>query len=198
VDGRILELLPSWSGLYVLDLGCSTCEEGEALLDAGAKLTCVDQDAVTLAETAKRLPDATCIANDAARFAPIDGERFDVVLVRRPDVAIQTEGWRAAFRKIPTWTSQSGRVIVTTPGAMEARIVRTWLQETDARRIKEAVMDWKDEGHVLIAEGIDPRDEKPQAPSPAGLLAWESSEVPLVCDVRTGKCTPVGKPETDL
>lgn len=182
----------------MLDLGCSTCEEGEALLDAGAQLTCVDQDAVTLAETAKRLPDATCIANDAARFAPIDGERFDVVLVRRPDVAIQNERWCAVFGKIPSWIAQGGHVIVTTPGAMEARIVRALLKETNARRIQEVIMNWKDEGHVLIAEGIEPCDKQPRAQSPAEMLSWESSEIPLVCDVRTGKCTPVGKPETDL
>lgn len=174
----------------MLDLGCSTCEEGKALLDAGAQLTCVDQDGVTMEQTAKRLPAATCITSDAARFTPESGERFDVVLFRRPDVAIQNERWHAAFVKIPSWIAKGGRVIVTTPGALEARIVRTWLKELGSD-IKEVLMDWQDERHVLIAEGIEPRDEQPRAQTLAEKLAWKSDEVPMVCDVRTGKCTPV-------
>ncbi|MGI6590933.1 MAG: hypothetical protein ACOX1O_04890 [Eggerthellaceae bacterium] len=173
-------------------MGCSTCKEGEALLDAGVHLTCVDQDSVTLAQTAKRLPAATCIASDAARFVPPSGKRFDVVLFRRPDVAIQSESWHAAFAKIPSWIAEGGHVLVTTPGAWEARIVRTWLQEAGAQHIKEVRMDWQDEQHALIAEGIEPRSEQQQGQTLAELLAWESSDVPMVCDVRTGQCTPVG------
>ncbi|MGI6217911.1 MAG: class I SAM-dependent methyltransferase [Coriobacteriales bacterium] len=193
MNSRLLELIPSWCGLRVLDLGCSTCEEGESLLEAGVHLTCVDQDGVTMEQTAKRLPAATCIASDAARFVPKSGERFDVVLMRRPDVAIQKERWHAVFGKIPSWIAKDGRVIVTTPGAWEARIVRTWLKEIGTRNIKEVVMDWKDEQHVLIADGIEPRDELPSEQTPAEMLAWESDEIPMVCDVRTGKCTPVSE-----
>jgi trans-aconitate methyltransferase len=187
----LLELLPSWNGLHVLDLGCSDCEEGEALLEAGALLTCVDQDGVTLAKTARRLPEATCVATDAARFSPASGERFDVVLFRRPDVAIQNERWHAAFERIPEWIAKGGRVAVTTPGAMEARIARRWLEEIGARKIEEVSMDWQDERHALVAEGIEPRDGQVRGQSLAEMLAWESDDVPMVCDVRTGKCTPV-------
>jgi trans-aconitate methyltransferase len=175
----------------VLDLGCSTCEEGEALLEAGARLTCVDQDGVTLEQTARRLPAATCVTSDAARFAPEANERFDVVLLRRPDVAIQGERWHAAFGKLPSWIAQGGHVVVTTPGDWEAHIVRTWLEELGTRDIKEVLMDWQDERHVLIAEGIEPRDGQPKAQTPAEMLAWESDDIPMVCDVRTGRCTPV-------
>jgi hypothetical protein len=195
----------------VLDLGCSTCDEGYALVGAGVDLVGVDRDAVTLAETAQRfasfmdakrdaldpsneheeLPKATFVACDAADFKLTDSQRFDLILLRRPDVAIQQEGWRAAFRKMPEWVAPKGQIIVTTPGAFEAKIAREWLQDLDLERIEERMISRKDEHYAVIARGVSAKDGKSNQKTLAEALAWEPDVVPMVCDLRTGKCSSV-------
>jgi SAM-dependent methyltransferase len=192
----VVDFLPRRRPLSVLDLGCSTCEEGEALLASGVRLTLVDRDAVTLAKTAERLAQATCVAADAARVEFPDSERFDVILMRRPDVAVQQAGWHAAFRRLPEWLAQGGRVVVTTPGTFEARIVRAWLEELGAKRIEEHMIDRKDERCVIVAHGVRTEEKCSQQKSLAEALEWDPGSPRMVCDVRTGICTFVGESET--
>ena len=62
----IFSHLPATRPLHLLDIGCSTCTEGQQLLDRGITLTGIDQDGATLDEVRARLPGATFLTMNAA------------------------------------------------------------------------------------------------------------------------------------
>lgn len=187
----------------VLDLGCGPCEEGDALLAAGARLTCVDQDGETNALVRERIPEAEVVTADAAQWLAAGRGPYDAVLVRRPDLFHRVRNWQQVFDLIPAVLAPGGRVVVTTPGRGEARLVERWLSGYSGT-VTEIETGTAEEGYAIVAENV----RKVEAPdgslrdneraSLVQSLMWEDDEPAMVCDVRTGKCTMVssdGRPD---
>ena len=184
----------------VLDLGCGPCEEGEALLAADVRLTCVDQDGETMALVRARIPGAEVVTADAAQWLAAGHGPYDAVLVRRPDLFHRVRNWRQVFDLVPAALAPGGRVVVTTPGRGEARLVERWLAGY-AGTVTVTRTNETEEGYAIMADdvrrvelpanatGADPRDD--DRASLVRSLAWEGDEPAMVCDVRTGKCTVV-------
>jgi trans-aconitate methyltransferase len=183
----------------VLDVGCGPCEEGESLLEAGVRLTCIDQDGETISRVRQRISEAELVAADAAQWLAAGHGPYDVVLMRRPDLFHRARSWRQVFRLLPKALAPDGRVVVTTPGRGEARLAERWLAEL-AGTVNVAETDEEEEGFAIVAEDMrkaeapddtagDPRDD--ERASLVRSLAWEGDEPAMVCDVRTGRCTVV-------
>jgi SAM-dependent methyltransferase len=193
---KLLELLKK-DGRYpekILDIGCGPCLEGERILDKGISLTGIDQDEETIERVRERLPRGVFIAADAARWLEqADGEKdkYDAVLLRRPDLIFRSENWYQVFRRLPKVIREGGRAVVTTPGESEARLCGKWLSETaDAVERSETGID--EEGFVVTAEDFVKNTGEEIDDARASLirsLSWEDDRPGLVCDVRTGKCT---------
>lgn len=135
----------------LLDLGCGECREGPALVGAGVELTGLDADEHAIARARERTPGATFVCADAAALEPGWHEPFDVVLLRRPELAAALGAWERILWSIPWWLSRRGRVIVTTARAIEAELARAWLGQAGlavdpAMRIGEP-----DERYVVTA-----------------------------------------------
>lgn len=70
------------------------------------------------------------VRGDAAR--PPLASRFDIVLVRHPDLSQRSEGWRKALAATVGLLSVRGALLVTTYSLPESEWVRRWLDaETD-------------------------------------------------------------------
>ena len=207
IEVDVIDLLPRRRPLSLLDVGCGPCEEGEALLGAGVELTGLDQDGETIQRARGRLGGARLIAADAAWWLARTHERFDVVLMRRPDLFMRPQNWRQVFSAVQRAVAEDGEVIVTTPGEGEARLVRKWLEEGFSE-VELTRTDWREEGFIVSAREKREVDERPasevqgldvEAPgTPDGTmgglaqsLAWEDDEPVLICDLRTGVCTTV-------
>lgn len=191
----IVELLPAKRPLSVLDLGCSTCMEAEALTEASIHLTGVDQDEESIRLARARVPKARFSTANAEVWQPNDGEQFDAVLMRRPDLVLGSEGWKRTFQRLPHLVVQGGTVLITTPGRLEATLARRMLQEIGVEGPTMNELDFPEEKY-LVTVRINNHDEQARvagghssaAHSLARELAW-SDEPAWVCDARTGVCT---------
>lgn len=147
----IVRCLPSTRPLRVFDVGGSECPEGETLVASGAKLTGLDLDERAIVSARTQLPKATFIRGDAAAFMPDQGIAFDVVLVRRPDLAAQPVRWRRALASMRAWLTPHGCVLLTTPGPGEARLGQEWLDEAGFAETALKQIDEDGEAYLVTA-----------------------------------------------
>jgi SAM-dependent methyltransferase len=175
-----------YSEISVLDIGCGRCEEAEELLDHSVHLTGIDLDGETIQKLQKRFPKAWFITADAAQWLTMNDEKFDYVLIRRPDAAHRPQSWKRVFQGLAGSLKKVGRVIVTTPGRKEMEMCRRWLAECGGET-EVAMIDLPEEEYLLKAEKLMKGSR--QVNSLLHELTWQEDEAPLVCDLRTGRCT---------
>lgn len=149
--GRIIGLLPTRRPLAVLDLGCSTCTEAEALVASGVTLVGVDQDEESVRAARARVPEASFVAARAESWEPGQAGRFDVALVRRPDLALGAAGWERAFARLPHLLGRDGLVLVTTPGKIEASLAASLLRGAGATGVETAELGATEENYLVSA-----------------------------------------------
>lgn len=181
----------------VLDLGCGTCEEGQQILDAGMALTGVDQDSETIEKVRQKFPSGRFIAANAALWLSNRTEKYDAVLIRRPDVIFQNRNWKQVFAALPGVLHPDSIVLVTAPGCSEAEICQKWLAET-AEKTELIHTGRKDEAYMATAEKI--RKTEPVQTIQDSLirdLSWEDENRRMVCDLLTGKCTVIDETEEE-
>lgn len=177
--------------ISLLDIGCGSCEEGEELLESGFLLTGIDQDGETIQRVRKRLPAGRFITEDAAHWLEIQDDAYDVILIRRPDLAHRPKNWHRIFQLLPTALKADGMVIATTPGEREMMICRKWLEESggviEAARLKQT-----EEEFLVKAKNLVKSDtEKNPVEDLIRTLSWNDSRPHMVCDLRTGRCTAI-------
>lgn len=180
----------------LLDIGCGPCPEGEELLAHGIFLTGVDQDGETIREVQRRLPGGKFVTADAAVWLTETDRHYDAILIRRPDVIFRSENWHCVFRSIPFVLKRGGRVIVTTPGQSEAGVCVKWLSEiADQVRLSETGVS--KEAFLVRAEDFMEMDKREDDRRRLiQNLSWEDDRPPVVCDLRTGRCTAITEEET--
>jgi len=188
----LIGMLPARRPLRVLDLGCADCPEGEALVAAGADLVGIDLDEAAIVAAHDRLPGASFACGDAADTLRGHEASFDVVLARRPDLAVQPDRWRQILATAAACLVPDGQVLVSTPGPEEAHLARQWLTEAGFSRVDGTALDAAGERFVVTASEPAPRPASPGPPLPAGVVRWGGDEEAEVCDVRTGTCGPAG------
>ncbi len=187
----IFSHLPATRPLHLLDIGCSTCTEGQQLLDRGITLTGIDQDGATLDEVRARLPGATFLTMNAADLEA--SERFDFILLRLPDLVLGARNWRQVFRRLGRWLAPDGKVVITTPGRTEAGLAQYWLDQDGAKKVVQTMTNHEDERYMLLAEGLEEQQaEEDRGTATIHNLMWSDDDGPaMACDVKTGTCSPV-------
>jgi len=145
-----------------------------------AEIVGVDLDETALTQARARWPQGTFLCADAARLGEAYHRRFDLVLIRQPDLLAQPAHWRAVFAAVPIYLRPGGRVVVVLLGGVEESLARRWLEE-DGLRVARADASEGGARRVLVAE------------PGTGPLVWEEGDVGGVCDVRTGACAPAGR-----
>lgn len=189
---HLIARIPPERPVQVLDLGCSECLEGEALLAAGVGLTGVDQDEVSIRAAGRRLPNATFVCADAAELPDDWRGRFGMILIRRPDLLAQPERWRLVFGRLSGWLSAGGRVVVTTVSAGEAYLVAQWLAESGFDMTDREELPMTDEAKIMVgvisAKPAAGNEKTPQT-LPKRVVKWDDNEAGPVCDLETGKCS---------
>jgi trans-aconitate methyltransferase len=175
----------------LLDLGCGLCEEGEDLIRRGWALTGIDQDGETIRQVRSRLPDGRFITADAAHWLLRCGDKYDVILIRRPDLAHRPENWLRIFQALGGLLKPGGVVFVTTPGVQEMSLCRRWLREAGGHT-ETVFLGHREEEYLVKAQGLheihnnnEPMDRL------ISELSWEDDRPHMVCDLRTGRCTAV-------
>lgn len=203
----LLARLPSARALRILDVGCGVCAEGEALLETGAQLFGIDLDDAAIAAARERLPGARFECADGARFSTERTERtereaFDVVLLRRPDLAAAPDRWRRVLERSRGWLAPSGLVVVTTPGPREAERAKAWLDELGFSEARLEETRKPEEAFVVTAKRAMRAAHAAAASeieAPADVIVWSDAEgeAAEVCDVETGLCGPArrGSPQ---
>ncbi len=189
----ILSRLPPERPLRVLDVGCGDCPEAPALLAAGVELTGIDTDERAIVRARTTSPAAAFVCADAATLKPGWSAPFDVVLLRRPELAASPQAWRRIFSSIPSWLSPRGQVIVSTPGPSEAEAAGRWLDEAGLAAAPAVQLGAEQERYAVTATRPVP------ATDPTTPVVWEDDSEPgAVCDLATGTCTmPASRPEKE-
>lgn len=181
--------LPEQRPLRILSVGCGLCREGEYLLEKGAELTGIDLDEVSLAKARHRMPQAVFHCRDASQFEVPENQRFDVVLIRRPDIALHPQRWKQILIRSQNWLKGYGRVILTTPEKMEAQMIETWLQDMNHGEVIRMNENLEQEREVLVVNAAEVLNTpKPSPVLPLGVISWDDGEG-LMCDLETGQCS---------
>ncbi len=111
----------------VLDLGCGDCRDAAAYYESGwspdTLLVGLDLDFHTLRQTNKR---AIHPVQADLMHLPLRA-RFDLILVRHPDVARQPAAWEFALNHLIGWLADPGSVLITTYSVLEVDTLRGWL-----------------------------------------------------------------------
>jgi len=150
--------LPPGMGIRLLDIGCGIAEEAGELLSSGRirEFLGVDLDERAIAEARRRWPGARFEVADAAELAAEGVGRFEVILLRRPDLLAQPARWRRVFARLPDLLSPDGRVIVTLIAEGEARLARRWLEEAALRVLSVEPLPWPEERYLVWAGPVPP------------------------------------------
>lgn len=189
---RIQKDLPV--GARILDIGCSTCPEGEDLLKAGFFLTLLDQDGETMDRVRSRLPGAAVLTGDAAHLLTEGFGTFDAILLRRPDVLHRPLDWEEIFQRLPEVLKTGGTVYITTAGESEAGTIQRWLDRLGAATTRQET-GVQEEVCLMVAHNlqkIEKTNEEAQRDALIAALSFEDNTPHMVCDLRTGRCTMVG------
>jgi trans-aconitate methyltransferase len=181
----------------LLDIGCGPCLEGEPLLARGIALTGIDQDGETIKNVQERLTKGKFITADAAFWLAKTQERYDAILIRRPDLIFRSENWKRVFELLPSVLKPGGSVIVTTPGQSEASMCTKWLR-LSAEDVRMTQTGISEENFMIRANHF--KNVEKQDNTKIKLiqeLSWEDDQPSLVCDLRTGRCTVVTNKEDE-
>lgn len=152
-------------------------------------------DEVTLIEIREQYPDAQFRCADASLFS-LNGEpQFDAILVRRPDLLIQPARWNLVFNRMQNWLAPKGMILITTPEQTEASMAIQWLSEAGYSPVQAETLT-NDEEHFLVSARQLPTPVEPfvnPLQLPSNVRVWEDNgdQDALICDIRTGQCTPV-------
>lgn len=119
-------LFPDSSQVHrVLNLGCGAFPSASVLraLFPAARLIGLDRELYALSPQ----PETALIAavGAYAPFAPT--ARFDLLLVRHPDVDRDPAGWQRVAATLPAWLSSTGRLLVSGYAAHEVDTLRAIL-----------------------------------------------------------------------
>ena len=115
------QLLPSLSGLDVLDAGCGPGITTEELLDAGASVVGADVSPRMLAHASERVgADADLLRLDLATKLPFTDDTFD--LVHASLVFTYVRDWDALFAEVARVLRPGGRVVFSTQHPMDDAI----------------------------------------------------------------------------
>jgi trans-aconitate methyltransferase len=173
----------------LLDIGCGPCLEGEQLLARGITLTGIDQDGETIGKVQERLPEGKFITADAAFWLDKTQNRYDAILVRRPDLIFRSENWKRVFELLPSVLKPGGSVIVTTPGQSEATMCAKWLRNA-AENVRMILTGISEESFMVKADHFKKVEKQDNSKNKLiQELSWEDDQPALVCDLRTGRCT---------
>lgn len=109
----------------VLECGCAEGHFTERLARRAGRVSCVDISSIALERAAARAPGASFQAADLLTWAPLDGERFDAVILGdvlyyldRPGVAPE---FAAFFARAVSWLRPGGRLVLAHGFAGEAQ-----------------------------------------------------------------------------
>ena len=181
----------------LLDIGCGPCLEGEQLLARGITLTGIDQDGETIGKVQERLPEGKFITADAAFWLDKTQNRYDAILVRRPDLIFRSENWKRVFELLPSVLKPGGSVIVTTPGQSEAAMCAKWLRNA-AEDVRMILIGISEESFMVKADHFKKVEKQDNSKNKLiQELSWEDDQPALVCDLRTGRCTVVTNKEDE-
>lgn len=140
---------------------------------------------MTIQAAQQRLPQATFRCAEASSY---EG-RFDVVLIRRPDLFAQPDRWRGVVRRLPQLLTASGCLILTTISAAEAILAERWLLESGFVITCKEELPMTDETKIITAT----KDEKAEVKVEKGpfkpFKSWDEGATGPVCDITTGKCS---------
>jgi SAM-dependent methyltransferase len=110
-----------------LDLGCGDCRDAAAYYESGwtpdTLLVGLDLDFHTLHQANKSAIHP--VQADLTRL-PLRA-RFDLILVRHPDVARQPAAWEFALNHLIDWLADPGFALITTYGVSEVDSLRGWI-----------------------------------------------------------------------
>ncbi|GBD08331.1 27-O-demethylrifamycin SV methyltransferase [Candidatus Thermoflexus japonica] len=153
-EDRFRRWLPPRKGIRLLDIGCGTAEEAGELLASGkvADFLGVDLDERAIVEAQARWPEARFMCEDAVRLSPEAVGRFEVILIRRPDLLAQPARWHPVFLRLPVLLRPAGRVIVTLIGGGEAALAQRWLEEAGLRILQVEDRREPEERYWILAE----------------------------------------------
>jgi len=166
----------------VLEVGCGTADDVGTLLASGrvAEYIGVDLDELAVVRARAQWPRATFLCADAAQLPEAYHRRFDLVLIRRPDMLAQPSRWRQVFAKVSAYLGDGGRVVVITLGQAEAAVARQWLEEAGMEVAQGDVPDGPMRWVLVAAPARRPH-------------VWEDAEAAPSCDVGFGGCCSPGK-----
>lgn len=192
----LLDYFPKKRPLKLLDIGCSDCTEGESLIRSGVILTGIDQDEETIQAVRVRLPEGRFLAMNAADYQT--EERFDVILLRRPDLILGFRSWKKVFSRLSDWLAAGGLILVTTPGDSEAKIALQLFSEVGTSGIELVSTEWEDEQYLLRAEAPDSLASAVEIKRNPLVdeLMWTDDQPAWVCDSKTGMCSLVSPAES--
>ncbi len=172
---------PSWlppaSGLRILEVGCGDADDIGDLWATGrvAELTGVDLDETAVVRARARWPQARFLCADAAHLPETYRHRFDIVLIRRPDLLAQPGRWQRVFAVARAYLRPGGRVVAVVLGVAEAAVARRWLERSGLDVVQAPDGGGTGE-QVLVAQ-------------PAAWPAvWDDAGDAAVCDTATGVC----------
>ncbi len=116
---------------WALDAGCGACPPARTLheLFPAAVLLGIDRDPFVL----RGKPFLRLIVGDVARLPLARSVRFDLILIRHPDVDRHLERWRQASMGLPGWLRPEGRMLVSCYAAHEVETMRAALLAGGAR-----------------------------------------------------------------
>lgn len=120
-------LLPDPTAVrWALDAGCGAFPTARTLeeLFPAAVLLGIDRDPFAL----RGKPSLRLIVGDVARLPLARSVRFDLILIRHPDVDRHRQVWQQACLLLPGWLRPGGRVLVSCYAAHEVEAVREMLR----------------------------------------------------------------------
>lgn len=112
-----------------LDLGCGDCRSRAAYYESGwpsdTLLVGLDLNFQALRQANRR---AIHLLQADLLHLPLRA-RFDLILMRHPDVARQPTAWQFALSHLDCWLTQSGAAVITAYSVPEMDTMRRWFPE---------------------------------------------------------------------
>ena len=151
---RLASILAQLDGpRKVLELGCGAFAGALKIYSRGSEmfLLGMDRDPQRLSQAHPQVPDAWFLQADITSLPLSLTYRFDLVVVRHPDIDRDPGEWRSSLAAAPGFLATSGWLVVTTYSAAELEQIRGWLSLTELRNFPL-------DTHRLAAPGLQGRD----------------------------------------